>query len=258
MNEISDILKHFETVDLKAMDEVNLMDRTDSKYEFNKKDLPALLHKLQSRYKLLEINGNPIATYKTVYYDTEDLRLYMLHHRGANNRYKVRHRTYVDTKSGFLELKFTSNKGRTIKERIKQQEASADWSAEAYAFLSSHLSFDPNLLKISMGVNYHRITLLSKDTRERVTIDTDLVFVYGAEHKEIPNLVIAEVKQAQRERTPILTYLKEMGIASEPLSKYCLAVNTMRPEIKKNNFKEKLHLLSKLIYDTTPHASANI
>lgn len=240
------------------MEEVKLMDRTDTKYVFNRKDLPELLQKLPSHYKLLEIDGKRIAMYKTVYYDTEKLALYMLHHNGANNRYKVRHRLYADTLTGYLELKFTTNKGRTIKERIKQEDAAHSWSAEAYHFLSSHLPFDPNLLKVSMGVNYRRLTLVAKDAQEKVTIDTELEFVYGAELKKIPSLVIAEVKQAQRIKTPILIYLRKMGIAAESLSKYCLAVNTMRPEIKKNNFKEKLHSLNKIIHDTTPHPPANI
>lgn len=239
------------------MEEVKLLDRTDTKYVFSRKDLPALLSNIQSHYKLLEINGNLIANYRTVYYDTANLDLYLLHHHGANNRYKVRHRTYADTQTGFLELKFTTNKGRTVKERIKQQEAKPSWSAEAGKFLSTHLPFNPNLLQISMGVNYRRITLVAKNAQERLTIDTNLELLYGAIHQKIPNLVIAEVKQARRMKTPVLSYFKKTGISSESLSKYCLAVNTMRPEIKKNNFIEKLNSLNKLIYDTIPHASAN-
>ena len=39
------------------------------------------------------------------------------HHNGKLNRYKIRFRDYINTKNSFLEVKFKTNKGETIKSR---------------------------------------------------------------------------------------------------------------------------------------------
>ena len=63
-------------------------------------------------YKCVEIENKRVSQYQTLYYDTKDMKLYNEHHNGHLNRYKIRHRTYVDSNLSFLEVKFKNNKGR--------------------------------------------------------------------------------------------------------------------------------------------------
>ena len=102
-----------------------------------------------------------------------------------------------------------------------------------------------------MLVNYSRITLFNNDFNEKITIDTDLVFSNNSSNFKLDNLVIVEVKQTARAKTPILAILKEDDIKPISLSKYCLGVNYLYPEVKKNNFKNKLVTLNKIINDTS-------
>ncbi|MBK7667231.1 MAG: VTC domain-containing protein [Sphingobacteriaceae bacterium] len=122
MKSVADILNSFESITLAEMDKAKLMDRTDTKFTFSEENLKKVLTEVKSDYKILEIENCRMSTYQTLYYDTSDLSLYLKHHNGKLNRYKIRHRTYVESKLGFLEVKFKNNKGRTIKVRIKNRK----------------------------------------------------------------------------------------------------------------------------------------
>ena len=99
--QVSDMLNQFSPITLEEMDGVKLMDRTDTKFTFNINKLPTILEEAKEFYKILSVEGNRISRYKTLYFDTEDFDLYNEHHSGKLNRYKIRHRTYVESNIGF-------------------------------------------------------------------------------------------------------------------------------------------------------------
>lgn len=230
------------------MDTVKLMDRTDTKFIFNASDLNKVLSQVTENYKVLEVEGKRQSTYKTLYYDTENLKLYLNHHNGHLNRYKIRHRTYVDSGAGFLEVKFKNNKGRTIKERIKKKITPLEWEKETGDFLLEKTPYDPGMLKPTLWVNYKRITLVSRQNTERVTIDVDLEFENRNQKQSLANLVIAEVKLDKKSPSVFLSKMKEMHIREGSISKYCMGIAITNPGVKKNNFKEKLVSIKNLIY----------
>src|SRR6476620_1200607 len=92
-----DSMNKFEPITLQEMDGVKLMDRTDTKFTFNINELDAILDEARAHYRILDIEGNRISRYKTLYFDTENFKLYNEHHSGKLNRYKIRHRTYVES-----------------------------------------------------------------------------------------------------------------------------------------------------------------
>jgi hypothetical protein len=229
------------------MDGVKLMDRTDTKFTFRLSQLAEVLAEAAPFYRCLEIENERVSRYRTLYYDTSDLMLYNKHHSGALNRYKIRHRTYVESNLGYLEVKFKNNKGRTIKERIKQKTADESFSETASKFLSEELPFNPSTLLPVVWINYGRITLVNRESAERVTIDLDLEFKRDSESMKLDNLVIAEVKQDKRRPSPFLAIMKRMHIREGSISKYCFAIAFTRDDVKKNNFKEKLFSLKHII-----------
>ncbi len=249
MNEITDILQTLEPIGLQEMDKVKLMDRTDTKFVFSKGQLIEILKQVNSHYKILEIEGKRISRYKTLYYDTSGLDLYQRHHNGELNRYKVRHRSYVESSIGFLEVKFKNNKGRTIKDRIKKTEVMLKCEGDAEVFLNEKLPFDAQTLIPVLWVNYSRLTLVNKTNAERLTIDLDLEFVKDENHESFSNLVIAEVKQEKRKGSPFLKIMKGLHIREGSISKYCMGIAVTFDSIKKNNFKEKLIAIKKIVND---------
>ena len=247
MNNINDILNSFTPITLKEMDGVKLMDRTDTKFTFKLDLLPQILKELVPFYNCLHIESKTMSKYQTLYYDTDNLMLYNKHHNGELNRFKIRHRTYVDSQLGYLEVKFKNNKGRTIKDRIKEKDPKKVLEDKSYSFLKEELPFDPNTLMPAVWVNYSRITLVNKFSAERLTIDLNLEFKKDNNTVNLDELVIAEVKQEKKKPSPFILVMKKLHVREGSISKYCFAIAFMYSEAKKNNFKEKLLSLKHII-----------
>lgn len=229
------------------MDGVKLMDRTDTKYTFHINELRDVLTQAALNYKVLCVKENKISRYKTLYFDTHDFDLYNKHHSGKLNRYKIRHRTYVESELGFLEVKYKNNKGRTIKTRIKENQIPSFQSGQAFDFLSKTLPFNPLNLVPKIWINYHRITLVNKTSAERLTIDLNLEFLKDSQSQTLHQLVIAEVKQDSKIDSPFVAIMKQKHIREGSISKYCMAIANTFNGVKKNNFKYKLLNISKII-----------
>lgn len=244
---INDLLLPFKPISLQEMDSVKLMDRTDTKFTFHTSQLPAILEQAKKHYAVFEINNTRISNYQTLYYDTVGLELYHIHHTGKLNRYKVRHRTYVDSNLGFLEVKYKNNKGKTFKSRIKEPNVLHHWNELSTQFLLKKTPYIPSDLVPALWVNYSRITLVSLETMERITLDLNLEFKKNNVEKKLPQLVIAEVKQEKTKGSPFISIMKQFHIREGSISKYCMAMAYTEPTIKTNRFKEKLLSIKKIL-----------
>ncbi|MBA3971684.1 MAG: VTC domain-containing protein, partial [Bacteroidetes bacterium] len=119
MDKINKILTEFTPITLKEMDNVKLMDRTDTKFVFKQDQLADFLEEMKGDYSVLDVIGKRISRYESLYFDTTGFDLYHSHHRGKPSRFKIRFRKYVESELHFFEVKFKNNKGRTIKDRVK-------------------------------------------------------------------------------------------------------------------------------------------
>jgi hypothetical protein len=247
MNAIESILNSFTPIVLDQMNlKVQLLDRTDTKYLFSTYQLADILSHSIPSYTILSINEKRYGRYETRYFDTPDFSFYTKHHNGRLNRYKVRQRSYIDSNLHFFEIKFKSNKGRTIKKRIKVAETQSQLSPAEIRFLSSNSTIDASMLQEAVCIHYNRITLVSKNLDERVTIDFDLTYRFGNRQQQFPDLIIAEVKQPSNGRSPFRAIMQSFHIQSFPMSKYCFGIASFVPEVKTNLFKPKLHYVNKI------------
>ena len=240
-------LNQFDPITLEEMEGVKLMDRTDTKFTFNVNELPSVLEEAKNYYRILSVEGNRISRYKTLYFDTKGFDLYNEHHSGKLNRYKIRHRTYVESNIGFLEVKFKNNKGRTLKTRIKEVEVPELNTGRAFEFLKKMLPFDPLILLPKIWINYSRITLVNKTSAERLTLDLNLEFEKNGKKQILDQLVIAEVKQDSKIASPFISIMRNKHIRQGSISKYCFGIASSYSEVKKNNFKQKLSNVKKII-----------
>ena len=244
------------SISLSEMESVKLMDRTDTKFLLPRRRIPALLHALLKNYRILEVDGHRLSAYETLYFDTPDLRSYHDHQCGRLNRYKVRQRHYIQSKLLFTEVKHKTNKGRTIKQRIRGHVVHApekvptrlaeldDVSRLFVHQLTAHRL--PDLHPV-LWVGYQRITLVSCTSVERITLDLGLSFQAGERTKDFANLAIAEVKQDSRQHSEFISLMKRNGVRSGSLSKYCLGMVSLHGAIKQNRFKPQLHHLQKIL-----------
>ena len=245
-------LLRFETTSLRQLDEVALLNRTDTKYVMSANTLLHALNALHDAYMVLSIDGQRNHRYRTLYFDSADFDLYRRHHAGMLNRYKVRAREYIDTERAFLEVKFKSNKQRTIKSRMATEEVVTDIARTPEAhrtadFLTDTYPAPAELLQPQLWNQFRRITLVSKRRRERLTLDFGIEFRWQQRRKRVPHVAIAEVKQEGFSHdSDFIRQMRRFGVRPRGFSKYCMGVSYLYPEIKHNNFKPTMRLLDKL------------
>ena len=232
----------FSPISLAEMDEVKLMKRMDTKFIVNTKYIPELLNALTTDYRILEIGGNRLMTYDSLYYDTSNLKFYLDHHNKRTNRIKIRKRNYVESGITFLEIKQKDNKGITNKSRIPLTEYSSDISEAGHSFVTKTTNQQLNL-KQSITNRFNRLTLVGINHQERVTIDFNLAY-NGDSFND--NLAIIELKQEKLDRnSPLFQQLKSRNIHPYSISKYCIGMAATNPELKQNNFKRKMLTIKK-------------
>jgi hypothetical protein len=243
----------FSAISLAEMEDVKLMNRTDTKFLLPRRRISSLLDQLREDYRMLEVAGHRLCAYETLYFDTPDLRYYHDHQSGRSNRYKIRQRRYVESDLLFTEVKHKTNKGRTVKERIQNREVQplevrpTQLDAESRAFVNSRTNGTPLDLRPVLWVGYRRITLVGRYSPERITLDLDLSFADGQRQRDFGGLAIAEVKQDARQASAFLDLMKQQGVRSGSISKYCLGVVSLDRTIKHNRFKPQLRHLQKII-----------
>lgn len=239
--QIEGILKTFQPISLKEMDSVELMNRIDSKYIFSINLLPEILNESKAYFKVLEINNERLFRYTTTYYDTPDLSFFRNHITGRINRHKIRHRTYESTGISYLEVKFKTNKDRTIKWRMKD-EIRENFNPQASEFVRNKAQITVDKLRPVVTNYFRRITLVSLKDKTRITLDFDLSFKGNrVQEKALPYLAIAEIKQEGRDNNNIfIQILKRKGIRQSGFSKYCVGsalldetpgIHTLKPKI---------------------------
>ena len=245
---IAQILKEFEPVELDEMGTVRYMNRVDTKYLFPVSRLPHLLANVQKEYKALEMEKMRRFRYKTVYFDTPDLRFYNQHVTGKLNRTKVRIRTYESNGLTFLEVKQKSNKGRTSKSRQEKEPGDMNHIEQSRLFLNELLSSEAENLKAVINTGFTRITLVSFEKSERITIDYDLRWNnLRGETVSMPFLAIAEIKSDKSStQSPFFRQLKQMGIRKSGFSKYALGMAMVNNAPKQNNLKPKFLQIKKI------------
>jgi hypothetical protein len=240
------ILQSYDPITLEEMDSVKLMNRMDVKYIFHRDILSEILEEARNECRVLEVDRKRCCAYATRYFDTPELKMYHEHHNGRRNRYKVRYRSYLDSGTTYFEIKFKNNKGRTIKDRIKVSGNEFEIQGESEFLLMKKTSFQAEMLKEALRVTFNRITLVSRELKERITLDTDLHFWHNGTELDFPALVIAEIKQDRTARSFFTRLLHDKRIHPLSLSKYCFGLANLKPDIKINNFKPKLLNVNKL------------
>jgi hypothetical protein len=242
------VLDDFEPISLEEMDAVKLMNRIDTKYVLANSILIEILKKISNQYFVLEIDKSRQFPYKSLYYDTVDNYMYLAHHNGRLNRYKIRFRKYVGSNDTYLEIKFKHKGIRTIKKRVKVDDIESKLGAIAGKYIEKHTPFLSNQLEPKIYTDFTRITLVNKDFSERVTIDNNLNFHFnGSQPFQLENTVILELKSGGATKKSILVNsLKEYGVYPKGMSKYCLGRAISECGIKNNNFKAKILTFKKI------------
>ncbi len=243
-------LEGFGRIDLEQLTANGQMNRIDRKFLLHISHIPDVLHGLATEYQILEAAGDIISPYHSYYFDTDDFYFYQRHHSGFKNREKIRYRCYPNTSTTFLELKSKNNKGRTVKLRIPKTSINFPLDEESKAFLDEQgTEIASDQLVHSARIDYHRLAFLTEDAHERFSIDFNIKASCEGATYSFGDVAIVEVKQDVPFSSTIIMRMRELGIRENTLSKYCVSMAKLRPELKSNSFKADFRRLRKIAYE---------
>lgn len=247
---ITDKAQQLPPITLQEMSGIKLMNRTDTKFVATAEQLHAFLLAVQGKYFIQDINGKRIASYHTTYLDTDDYQMYNMHHCGRVTREKIRIRTYLDNNDTFFEIKNKNNHGRTKKKRISIQghDTVMEELDTVVPFMAKHAWYKIEEITPVIENWFNRITLVNYDKTERLTIDFNLKFHHLKSDKrdKLDKVAIIELKRDGNVPSPALDILRDLRIKRSGFSKYCIGSALTNNLLKRNNFKERLTMISKI------------
>lgn len=245
----NEILNRFNSISLTELEQLNLLNRYDTKFLIPKNYLNNFLCQLTDNFSVLEINGLRNFAYRTLYFDTENNEFYHQHHNGKCQRSKIRYRHYVDSDVYYFELKQRNNYSFTSKKRVRVDSAIEKVKEKESELLKSELNLDLHDLYSKVLVQYDRITLVNSFVPEKITIDTNIKFSNTDNSVNLDNVVLVELKQKRfNHNSDTYNILKGLNIHSiDGFSKYCMAMIYTNTVSKFNRFKPKVMLLNKIM-----------
>jgi len=246
MSTLQEVIHRFDPISLAEMDRVELLDRMDTKYVFGSAQLPAILTTLRGEYRVLEVDGKRGTDYRSLYFDTADLKHYHEHHNGHSFRSKVRFREYVGSGLSYLEVKRKTGRGGTDKKRIRVERIPTVMTPEQQDY-AAKASNCPEPLLPQLWNHFTRITLVHRTRNERLTIDHDLRFTLAGSERALGDICVAELKEARADRSsPFARLMRSMRVRPAGMSKYCIGMLLLHPGVKRNAFKPILLQLERI------------
>ena len=229
-----------------------LLKRSEQKYLASKNVMPEMLDELSQHFNILEHSGKRIFFYESIYFD-DDYQSFLQHQQGRRKRFKVRTRYYKDSDMCYLEMKVKTVQSITDKYRIDYPVPDRfHITHEGLEFLkgthetSYGVPAALNLVPV-LRISHERITLVSKEGGERMTIDLNLTTKTDTGSWDMPADVIIIETKTKKLRGIADSILRKYRIRSvEYCSKYCLALAKTGPGLRHNSFRPILRDIERL------------
>jgi len=248
VNRLASLVSEFEPISLSEIQDAALLNRVDTKYIIGMDQLCTILPELVGNYRALNINNTYLHNYRTLYFDTSAFTFYTQHHNRLGSRYKVRVRKYMDTDTAFFEIKHRTNQSRTIKSRMPIPDLVTQLGDPLIAFAHEHAACDADRLEPKLWNEYVRMTLVSKNRPERVTLDMNLRYYWKTDLAALSGIVIIEVKQQQHTQSAeIIQQMRRLSARPQSYSKYAAGVYSLYDGVKVNNFKPQIRIVNKIM-----------
>ena len=233
-----------------------LLARVDRKYFVPAERFARFAETVAGDLRALDIDGGRLFGYETTYLDSPDLVTYRAHLQGRRRRFKVRVRTYVDAGVTLLEVKLKGPRGETVKHRRPHPgPVGRTLDRDAHGFVAGCVaaSYDlpvPWVLTPVLTTANRRATFASTTEDARLTCDVGLTC--RAEDRLLrmrDDHVLVETKSGPGAGRLDLA-LRSLGVRPVSVSKYCVGVATLRPEMAGNPWHR---VLRSYFHPFTPH-----
>nr|WP_315266344.1 polyphosphate polymerase domain-containing protein [Microbacterium lemovicicum] len=241
-------LSRFEGIDLERLiADAALQTRVDRKYVLTRDAAARVVASLDARTLILDTAGARSFRYESVYFDTPDLLSFRMAAQPRRRRFKLRTRTYLDSRTAFLELKTRGARSATVKDRVEYPasdrrrltEMARDYAAEGLESIGvgGRRADD---LGVRLTTRYRRATFVSADRAARATVDVDLEWddVAGPV-LTTPHLVILETKSPAA-ASDVDRVLWRAGHRPVSISKYATGMAALHPHLPRNKWARLL------------------
>ena len=208
-------------ISLKEAKKIKLFNRVEKKYILTPSQLYDFYKYLSSdSFYIVKENEDFVFNYHSTYYDTDNLDMYNDHKSGKNNRQKIRIRKYPNGNT-YLEIKSkVDGISKKIRRKINSEDIYTlnDW-------IKKNLNYSLNLNK-KLDIDYKRITFISEDKSERITIDTEIKFYnYLTNSYGFINDIVVEVKHEENYPSSVEMYFIRNNIEYKKFSKYYTGIS---------------------------------
>jgi len=253
-------LKTFEKLTLTELNSTaSFLKRIDRKFLLTTSQFKETLEDLKKDFRVLEIGGNRMFKYDNVYMDSKDYKFYRDHQNWVNPRTKIRTRLYKDSDLAFFEYKhkqdWITQKYRydfPIEEHgimTKGKKRFFEW-----VWQSLHSGEKAPHLTPSIRTTYDRITFVSKNGEERMTIDFNIktknLRRKNGRLVDLKNLVIIESKTLKKDALAIKVMKKHNIEKAKACSKYSLWVVYAGLAEKYDHFSNTMEKIKKIRLET--------
>ena len=252
-------LKKFWVISLSELNSTaSYLKRIDNKFLLNSKQFSEIIKDLKKDFKVLEIDGKKTFSYDNIYMDTNDYHFYNQHQNKEKSRTKVRTRYYVDSNLAFFEYK---QKNNWITSNYRYEFSSEEhWfmtrgKQRFYEWVWQSMYAGEKAPKITPAIKtkYKRITLVSKDSTERLTIDFDVRTLNlrdnNSNEVNLKNLVIIESKSLSKKCISSKIMKKHNIKQAKSCSKYSLWVVYSGLTEKYDTFQETMEKIKEIRLD---------
>ncbi|MEW5846647.1 MAG: polyphosphate polymerase domain-containing protein [Bacteroidota bacterium] len=243
LNEIGIRSLNFKCIGLNDVGKAQFMRRIDSKYLIPVQRATEFLSSLKQHYYIVENNSLLMPEYFSEYFDTNDLSMYLAHHNKRPKRYKVRVRHYMASGDAFLEVKARTPSGETLKKRIEIHNNTLN-SPAVDTFIKKTVPYRLDELTKTLETIFNRITLVSFDFNERVTMDFNILLKNSSQTINLSSICVIESKRDKyHSSSHLINLLKHSGFRQNSFSKYSIGCALIY-NVKANNFKPLIHQLN--------------
>ena len=260
-------LTSFEKLNLTELNATaSFLKRIDTKFLLTTKEFKETLEDFKKDFRVLEIAGQRMFKYDNVYMDTKDIKFYNDHQNWVNPRTKIRTRLYKDSDLAFFEYKHKQD-SITQKFRynfpIDEHGIMTKWKKRFFEWVwqSLHYWEKTPVLSPSIRTTYDRITLVSKNWEERLTIDFNIK-TKNLRRKngrviDLKNLVIIESKTLKKDAIALQVMKNHNIKKAKACSKYSLWVVYAWLAEKYDHFKDTMEEIKKIRLSTLKNRKRN-
>lgn len=242
MTSLGDAVAVAEPIDLERLNErAELQTRSTRKYIVDVPVVAEIMRSFVGDVAVLEIDGERVIDYETVYFDTPDHALYLDTAHRRPRRFKVRTRRYQRGATTMLELKAKNGRGATVKHRREYPaERRHRLNHEARAWIDEIVDFPSTAeLAPTLVTRFDRSTVVGRCDGERFTFDSGLVCSAPDGSEIALDGIVVECKSTG-ESSSVDRWLWRQGIRPVAMSKYCTGRAAIDPDLPANHWHRTL------------------